>query len=165
VNYVIALGSNLGDRVGYLKLACQELEALAAISSIYETLPVGGPEGQGPYLNMVVIYESDRSPRKVLEECQRIEGVARRCRNEYHGPRTLDLDIVAVDTLVVEEPDLVIPHPRAKDRGFVMAPIYEVDPALAWRLSPEIAALLEHQLWQEGREIITGVWLKGQLDL
>jgi 2-amino-4-hydroxy-6-hydroxymethyldihydropteridine diphosphokinase len=165
LNYVIALGSNLGDRIGYLEMACLELSTLVAVSSIFETAPVGGPVDQGAYLNMAVVYESNRTPREVLEECQRIETLALRRRTERFGPRTLDLDIVAAEDLVIDDADLVIPHPRAKDRAFVLAPVFQIDRFLARRLSVEMTDVLEEASWREGDEIIDGVWLRGALEL
>lgn len=104
---------------------------------MYETAPVGGPAGQRPYLNAVVRVETERSPRELLAFAHEIEAAAGRERDERWGPRTLDVDIVAIDGLRIEEDDLVVPHPRMKERAFVLAPLEDVAPEVApvgWRV-------------------------------
>ena len=130
----IALGSNLGDRRQHLRSAIAALDGCVDRSSVYETDPVGGPEDQGPYLNMVVALETGRTPRELLELCRRIEDAADRVRVERWGPRTLDADVLLVGDLVVDEPDLVVPHPRMWDRAFVLVPLADVAPEHAPRL-------------------------------
>lgn len=130
----LALGSNLGDREQHLKTAIDALSAgpdvtVVAVSDIYETDPVGGPE-QGPYLNAVVALDTTLTPRELLELGQRLETEARRVRAEHWGPRTLDVDVLLVGDAVVSEPDLVVPHPRMWERGFVLAPLHDVAPDL-----------------------------------
>ena len=127
---LLALGSNLGDRVGYLRAAISSLPDLVACSPVYETDPVGGPEGQGPYLNMVVRLETEVAPRPLLEMCHRLEREAGRERRERWGPRTLDVDIIWIDGVTLDEPDLVVPHPRMRERPFVLAPLADVAPDL-----------------------------------
>jgi dihydroneopterin aldolase/2-amino-4-hydroxy-6-hydroxymethyldihydropteridine diphosphokinase len=124
----IALGSNLGDREGYLRLAVQNLGRVVAMSDVYETDPVGGPEAQSPYLNMVVEVRTTLDPFALLRRCQRIEAEALRQRTVHWGPRTLDLDIVLYEDAVVESADLVIPHPRFGERRFVMEPLADIAP-------------------------------------
>lgn len=124
----LGLGSNLGDRWAYLRQAVASLPDVVAVSPVYETSPVGGPEDQGPYLNCVVELDTERGPRELLELAQRLEGAAGRERNERWGPRTLDVDVLLVDDLTVDEPDLVVPHPRMWERRFVLAPLADLAP-------------------------------------
>ena len=122
----IALGSNLGDRESYLRLAVAGLSPIVAQSQVYETDPVGGPDDQGAYLNMVVELETTLDPFALLRRCQRIEGEAMRQRVVHWGPRTLDIDIVLYDDVVIESPELVVPHPRFAERRFVLTPLSEI---------------------------------------
>jgi 2-amino-4-hydroxy-6-hydroxymethyldihydropteridine diphosphokinase len=122
----LALGSNLGDREQYLRDAIAAVPDPVDASSVWETDPVGGPSGQDAFLNMVVALETDKSPRELLELCQSLEHAAGRVRTEHWGPRTLDVDVLLVDDLVVNEPDLVVPHPLWRDRAFVVEPLREV---------------------------------------
>jgi 2-amino-4-hydroxy-6-hydroxymethyldihydropteridine diphosphokinase len=126
----LALGSNLGDREGYLRDAIAGIPDLVAVSPIYETGPVGGSSSQGPYLNAVVELDTELSPRELLEVCRRLETAAKRVRLERWGPRTLDVDVLLVGDLVVDEPDLVVPHPRMWERGFVLIPLADLAPDL-----------------------------------
>ena len=118
----VALGSNLGDRDGYLASARRALASiprsrLIAESKVEETEPLG-PVKQGSYLNQMVALETELSPRELLAELQRIEREAGRVRVERWGPRTLDLDIVHFDGQTVAEADLVVPHPAVAERDF-----------------------------------------------
>jgi len=136
VEVVLALGSNLGDRLGYLRLAVGELHDVVAQSSVWETEPIGGPDGQGAYLNMVVELDTRRTPRELLAEVRRVEAAGGRERLVRWGPRTLDADILWIDGTRVREPDLHIPHPRIAERAFVLAPLEELAPGLVppeWR--------------------------------
>lgn len=126
----LGLGSNLGDRWGYLRDAVASLPDVAAVSPVYETAPVGGPEAQPEYLNLVVELETERSPRELLGVAQALEEAAGRVRVERWGPRTLDVDVLLVGDLVVDEPDLVVPHPRMFERRFVLAPLADLAPEL-----------------------------------
>ncbi len=128
---VLGLGSNLGDRRLYLKEAVASLSGVVAVSPVYETEPVGGPGGQGAYLNCVVELDTDLSPRALLGVCHRLESAADRIRDQRWGPRTLDVDILWHEQGPVDEPDLQIPHPRMYERQFVMAPLAEIAPDLA----------------------------------
>ena len=103
---------------------------MVAASPVYETAPVGGPAGQGPYLNCVVELDTERSPRELLEVAHRLEEAAHRERGERWGPRTLDVDVLLVDDLSVDEGDLVVPHPRMWERRFVVAPLADLAPEL-----------------------------------
>jgi 2-amino-4-hydroxy-6-hydroxymethyldihydropteridine diphosphokinase len=127
---LLGLGSNLGDRRRYLREAIDSLGSVTAVSGVYETEPMGGPGGQGPYLNVVVAIESDADPRTLLGMCRRLEAAAGRVKDVRWGPRTLDVDILWIDGTTVSEPDLEVPHPRMRVRRFVMAPLADVAPDL-----------------------------------
>ncbi len=136
---LLALGSNLGDRRAHLAAAVRDMPDLVAVSRLYETAPVGGPGEQGAYLNMVVALDTDLSPRELLELCGRLERAADRVRAERWGPRTLDVDVLWIDGVTVDEPDLVVPHPRMLERRFVQVPLLDVAPDLAdlaWTVDP-----------------------------
>lgn len=126
----LALGSNLGDREQSLGGAVAAMPDLVAVSSVYETAPIGGPDGQGPYLNAVVELATDCSPRELLELCQELERAAGRRRDGRWGPRTLDVDVLLVGDLTVDEPDLRVPHPRLWQRRFVLRPLADLAPDL-----------------------------------
>jgi 2-amino-4-hydroxy-6-hydroxymethyldihydropteridine diphosphokinase len=134
----LALGSNLGDRIVHLRRAVEELRILdpeLQISQAYATSPVGGPP-QGEYLNCVVGLETDLPPLELLALAQRLENEAGRVRSVVNGPRTLDVDILLIDAIEVSTPELTVPHPRMWQRGFVLAPLEELDPGLVppdWR--------------------------------
>ena len=127
----LGLGSNLGERERFLGDAIGTLGTLVQrVSSLYETDPVGGPGGQGAYLNLVVEIETSMTPRQLLAVCHRLESAANRVRSERWGPRTLDVDILWIDGVTVDEPDLQIPHPRMFERRFVLAPLADLAPDL-----------------------------------
>lgn len=126
----LGLGSNLGDRAGHLRRAVDALDDLVATSPVYETSPVGGPEGQGAYLNLVVELDTPRDARGLLHVCRQLETAADRVREVRWGPRTLDVDVLWVDGTVVDEPDLQVPHPRMGERRFVLAPLRDLAPDL-----------------------------------
>lgn len=127
---IIALGSNLGDRAGFLRFAVAELATVTEMSNVYETEPVGGPAGQDAFLNMVVVVGTDLDPYALLRRCHAIEAQAQRQRLIHWGPRTLDLDLLYYDDVTISDPDLTIPHPRIADRPFVLVPLAEVAPHL-----------------------------------
>lgn len=127
----LSLGSNLGDRVALLRDAISSLEGVVAVSPVYETAPVGGPPGQGPFLNLVVELDTDLDPRTLLGVCHRLESAADRVRTTRWGPRTLDVDLLWMEGLEVHEPDLEVPHPRMWARRFVVAPLADIAPDLA----------------------------------
>ncbi|HEY4398484.1 MAG TPA: 2-amino-4-hydroxy-6-hydroxymethyldihydropteridine diphosphokinase [Acidimicrobiia bacterium] len=131
----LGLGSNVGDRESALQAAVDGLAAadgvtVVAVSPVYATEPVGGPE-QPEYLNAVVAVETDRTPRELLEIAKRLEDEAGRVPGERWGPRPLDVDVLLVGDDEVDEPDLVVPHPRLYERAFVMVPLADLDPMLA----------------------------------
>lgn len=124
------MGSNLGDRRRTLRDAVEALGAdVVGVSCVYETDPLGGPE-QDRYLNIVVEVATDLSARELLAVCHRLESAAGRVRLVRWGPRTLDVDIVWIEGTTIDEPDLVVPHPRARARRFVLAPWRELAPDL-----------------------------------
>lgn len=125
----LGLGSNLGDRVRFLRDAVAALPDVVAVSPVYETAPVGGPD-QGAFLNIVVELDTPLDARGLLGECRRLEAAAERVREERWGPRTLDVDVLWVDGEVVAHPDLVVPHPRMRERRFVLAPLADLAPEL-----------------------------------
>ena len=126
----VALGSNLGDRAGYLSAARAALAALpetavVAASAVEETAPLAGM-AQPPYLNQMVLLETRLSPRELLEACQAIERAQGRARDERWGARTLDVDIVRYGRRRVAEPDLIIPHPELPNRDFWLRELAEL---------------------------------------
>ena len=126
----LALGSNVGDRWGHLRGAVAAMPDVVGVSPVYETAPVGGPAGQGPYLNAVVELDTELGPRQLLDLCRRLETAQGRRRSVRWGPRTLDVDVLLVGDLVVDEPDLVVPHPRLWERPFVLVPLADLAPDL-----------------------------------
>lgn len=137
---LVALGSNLGDRHQYLangrdRLSRLERTTLLAASSIEETLPVG-PRDQGPYLNQMVLLETDLSPRDLLRHCQEIEKENGRVRGEQWGARTLDLDIVRFGRRVVDSSDLTLPHPEIPNRVFWQREIAELEQLMSLEERP-----------------------------
>jgi 2-amino-4-hydroxy-6-hydroxymethyldihydropteridine diphosphokinase len=129
---VIALGSNLGDRMANLQGAVDALcgppgLSYLAVSPVYETEPVGGPS-QPDFLNAVLLATTVLPARAVLARGQAAEAARRRVRTVAWGPRTLDVDIIAYGDVVSDDPALTLPHPRAHERAFVLAPWHDVDP-------------------------------------
>ena len=144
----LGIGSNLGDRWAQLAGAVEALGRMGddvVVSPVYETAPVGGPEGQGPYLNCVVRLTMTGAPAEVLERARELEAAAGRTREVRWGPRTLDVDVLLLDErrasgawspVEVDTPELVVPHPRLAERAFVLAPLEDVSPELVepgWR--------------------------------
>lgn len=146
---LLALGSNLGDRADALGRALAEIcrlphTQLVARSAWHETPPIGGPPGQGPFLNAAALIATSLSAEALLGELQRIETRLGRIRSEPWDARTLDLDVLLYDDLVQSSPELVLPHPRMAYRRFVLEPAVQIAP---WMVHPEsgwtIAALLD----------------------
>ena len=123
IRVAIALGSNMGDRLNNIRQAVHLLENrgvnVTARSDVFETKPVG-VENQKRFLNACIVVSTDMSPRRLLDEMLRIESELGRTREVPMGPRPIDLDILLVDSMVVHEPDLEIPHPRMTDRKSVV---------------------------------------------
>lgn len=126
----LGLGSNLGDRVARLRAAVGEIDDLRAVSPVYETSPVGGPPGQGAFLNLVVELDTALDPWGLLELCRELEAAAGRVREVRWGPRTLDVDVLWVDGEIVDDPQLTVPHPRLWERRFVLVPLADLAPDL-----------------------------------
>jgi len=127
----VGLGSNLGDRLEHLRKAVRLLHAEPGVrvvrsSRVYETEPVGPP--QPAYLNAVIAARADGTARDLLEACRRVEDALGRVRAERWGPRTIDVDLLTFGEETIDEPDLVVPHPRMHERGFVLVPLGELEP-------------------------------------
>src|SRR5436305_683083 len=130
----LALGSNLGDRAALLQRALDGLRdaagvAVVAVSDVYETDPVGGPE-QGAYLNAVVAVDTTLDAWELLALAQRLEADADRVRDARWGPRTLDVDVLLYGDVAMDDERLTIPHPRMWERAFVLVPLRDVAPEL-----------------------------------
>jgi 2-amino-4-hydroxy-6-hydroxymethyldihydropteridine diphosphokinase len=143
---VLALGSNLGDRLANLQggvdALCAEpgLEDVA-VSPVYETAPVGGP-AQPEYLNAVLTARTSLPARAVLDRGRAAENALRRVRGRRWGPRTLDVDVIVYDEEISGDPELTLPHPRAHERAFVLAPWHDLDPVAAIPGRGPVAGLL-----------------------
>jgi 2-amino-4-hydroxy-6-hydroxymethyldihydropteridine diphosphokinase len=129
---VLALGSNLGDKQDILQggvdaIAGIEGVRLTGVSPVYETVPVGGPP-QPDFLNAVVLADVTISSRELLGQLHEVEAAFDRVRLVRWGPRTLDIDIITVAGERSDDPDLTLPHPRAHERAFVLAPWHDADP-------------------------------------
>lgn len=145
IDYV-GLGSNVGDRDAMLRAALDELARMPAtvlgkVSAFYETEPVGVAD-QPWFLNAVAQLDTELTPGQVMWNLQRIERALGRVRHERWGPRTIDLDLLLADALVVDEPGLQLPHPELLNRAFVLVPLVEIDPLLVHPVSGE--TLLRH---------------------
>lgn len=143
---VLSVGSNLGDRLGTLQGCVHAISGLPetdvlAVSPVYETAPVGGP-AQPDYLNAVLIVATGLPPQDLLAATQHIEAGFGRTRAERFGPRTLDIDIIGYDKQISDDPVLTLPHPRAYERAFVLAPWHDLDPAACLPGRGPVAALL-----------------------
>ena len=143
----LGLGSNLGDRWAHLRAAVAGVPDLVAVSPVYETAPVGGPAGQGPFLNAVVELDTGLGPRQLLEVCRRLEESAGRVRSRRFGPRTLDVDVLLVGDEQVDEPDLTVPHPRMWERAFVLVPLADLAPDLVPEPPVDPSVRLVGRLW------------------
>ncbi|MBL8777278.1 MAG: 2-amino-4-hydroxy-6-hydroxymethyldihydropteridine diphosphokinase [Acidimicrobiales bacterium] len=126
----LGMGSNLGDRWTHLRDAVDSLSDVVAVSSVYETDPVGGPADQDAYLNLVVELDTELTARQLMSVGQRLQAAAERVQTVRWGPRTLDVDVLWMDGVTVDEPDLQVPHPRMFERRFVLAPLAELAPEL-----------------------------------
>jgi 2-amino-4-hydroxy-6-hydroxymethyldihydropteridine diphosphokinase len=128
----IALGSNLGDRRAHLDFAVASLRALLdnlKVSRYYQTIPVGGSGPQPLYLNAGAVGDTALTPLDLLNALMAIEREDGRERPHRNAPRTLDLDLVLFGSAVIDEPDLIVPHPRFRERRFVLEPLVEIAPA------------------------------------
>lgn len=144
---VIALGSNLGNRRDTLQGAVDALEdtpgtRVEAVSAVYETAAVGGPADQPNYFNAVVVVRTSLPPRALLERANAIEDAFGRVREVRWGPRTLDVDIIAYEGVTSSDPQLLLPHPYAHERAFVLAPWLDADPTAELPGHGKVADLL-----------------------
>jgi dihydroneopterin aldolase/2-amino-4-hydroxy-6-hydroxymethyldihydropteridine diphosphokinase len=166
---VLALGSNLGDRLATLQGGVDVLLepsglgssglgssglgssglVLVALSPVYETVPVGGPP-QPEYLNAVLIVETTLPAMALLRRGQAVEAAFGRVRQEVWGPRTLDVDVIVYGDVVSDDPELTLPHPRAAERAFVLAPWLDADPDAEIPGQGRVAELLDAAVARNG---------------
>lgn len=157
----IALGANLGDPQVTLRRALTELGGLGevrGVSALYRTAPVGGPPGQPSYLNAVAELETDLSAPDLLTALHAIEAAAGRTREVRWEARTLDLDLIVYGDQLSEDPALTLPHPRAWDRAFVLAPLSDLAPYLAHPRTGETVADALARANPEGIERLSDHW-------
>ena len=161
---VIAIGSNLGERRSNLQGAVETLADtpevwVTAVSPVYETAPVDAPEGSRDFLNAVVLLDTTLSARTLLERALAVESAYGRERGtEANAPRTLDVDLIVVGDRRADEPDLVLPHPRAAERAFVLVRWLDVEPDAEIPGAGPVTELVE----KTGRE---GVTLREDIEL
>ena len=141
----IALGSNVGDRRAHLDYAVSALRALLTnfrVSRYYDTIPVGVSGPQAMFLNAAAVGNTALAPRAILDALLAIEQERGRERPYVNAPRTLDLDLILLGDVVLEEPGLVVPHPRFRERRFVLEPLAAVAPELRDPVSGKTVAEL-----------------------
>lgn len=131
IDCLIAVGSNLGDRLDHLRAGIAAIDALpgvhvTAVSALYETAPVGGPDQQGPYLNGALRAVTSRDAAGLLADLHKIEAERNRVRRIRWGPRTLDLDLLVHGDTVSDTKELQVPHPRQHERRFVLVPVCDI---------------------------------------
>jgi 2-amino-4-hydroxy-6-hydroxymethyldihydropteridine diphosphokinase len=128
----LGLGSNLGDRRALLRQAIEALDwgdiVVADQSRLYETTPIGGPEGQPDFLNQVIAVDTTLDARSLWERCSAVEAALGRSREHESrwGPRAIDIDVLIFGEEIIVEPDLIVPHPRMHERAFVLIPLAEI---------------------------------------
>jgi len=154
----LSLGSNLGDRENILSAACGKLADLPqtrviAVSSFYETEPVDSPPGSPMFLNAVVLLDTALEPLELLCETQSIENAFGRVRSVPNAPRTLDIDILFVGDLVLNTPELTLPHPRAHLRRFVLEPLAELLPDFTLPNQTQTVNQLLNKLRTQSKEL------------
>ena len=145
---IVSLGANIGDPKANLDLAVallREATDVIAVSSYLQTKPVGGPE-QPDYLNAVAIVESELPAKDLLAVLNGIETAMGRTREIHWGPRVIDLDLVQYGGLLVSDEKLTLPHPRAHERRFVLAPWFEIEPEAILLTHGRISDLLNTDL-------------------
>jgi 2-amino-4-hydroxy-6-hydroxymethyldihydropteridine diphosphokinase len=148
----LSLGANLGDRAATLRAAIEALRRLGDVtagSSLYETAPVGYRD-QPDFLNAAVALRTDFAPDALLEATQAIEQEFGRQRSFPNAPRTLDIDLIYLDDLILTSPHLTIPHPRAVERAFVLIPLHAIAPDFRDPRSGEMIAVLTGRLTDRG---------------
>ncbi|MEW1908664.1 2-amino-4-hydroxy-6-hydroxymethyldihydropteridine diphosphokinase [Kitasatospora sp. NPDC085895] len=162
----IALGANLGNRLETLQGAVDALAdtpgiKVTAVSGVFETDAVGGPADQPSYFNAVVLLRTTLPADSLLERGNAVEDAFGRVREVRWGPRTLDVDILAVEGVLSDDPHLLLPHPRAHERAFVLAPWLDADPAAEVPGRGQVADLLK----ELGGEDAQGVRRRADLQL
>ncbi len=143
---VLSIGANLGDRFAALQNAVNDLAesvTVLAVSPVYETAPVGGPEQQRDFLNAALLVSTELPPRELVAFGKRVERRAGRVPSERWGPRALDVDLIVYDDVVSDDPEATVPHPRAHERAFVLRPWLDVDPSASLPGHGAVADLLE----------------------
>lgn len=164
VTAYLGLGANLGDRLAALRGARQALNLVPGIrvvaaSALYETEPLGGPQGQEPYLNAVLQVASDLPAEELLACCLEVERRFGRERLVYHGPRTLDIDLLFFADRVCQEQDLILPHPSLHLRAFVLIPLCDLTPGLRHPLLGKTVREMRDQLpCDQGVKRLSLVW-------
>lgn len=144
----IGLGSNTGDKIENIKKAIEELgkvpeNKVVDVSTLYRTEPVGGVD-QDWFVNAVAELETTLSPRELLNTLLDVERGLGRVRNVKWGPRTIDLDILLYDDLIMDEEGLSIPHPLLQERGFVLVPMAEIAPKVIHpRLKKDMSEIMK----------------------
>jgi 2-amino-4-hydroxy-6-hydroxymethyldihydropteridine diphosphokinase len=141
----VALGSNIGDRAAHLDHAVSRLSEFLAdlrVSRFYTTVPVGAPGPQSLFLNAAAVGDASLTPREILERLLVIEQERNRARPYPNAARTLDLDLILYGAMTIDEPGLVVPHPRFRERRFVLEPLAEIAPDLIDPVSGETIAML-----------------------
>lgn len=160
----LGFGGNLGQPLNSFRQARQQLEKhpqIKVISSspLYQTPPVGGPAGQPDYLNAVVEIHTGLSALDLLQLCRRIEDSAGRVRDQHWGARTLDIDLLLIDDLVMADPTLTLPHPRLQQRHFVLLPLNDLAPQLRHPvLNETISHLLKALPMATGITRLNEIW-------
>lgn len=146
---VLSLGSNLGDRMGSLQGAVSAIQDtpdvwVTEVSAVYETEPVDCPEGSDSFLNAVVLLDTTMPAHRLLERAHAVEDAFDRVRTgEHNAPRTLDVDVIVVGDRRSEDEKLMLPHPRAKERAFVLRPWADLEPDAVLPEAGQISELLE----------------------
>jgi 2-amino-4-hydroxy-6-hydroxymethyldihydropteridine diphosphokinase len=149
----VALGSNVGDRQAHLDFGVSALRGLLknlVVSRYYETVPVGVAGPQSLFLNAAVIGQTAQMPRAILDALLAVEQERGRERPFLRAPRTLDLDLILLGDLVLDEPGLVVPHPRFRERRFVLEPLAEIAPELRDPVTGFSIALLLSRVGRDG---------------
>ena len=131
VTCYLGIGSNLGDREKFIKLAIKKINALKGtkiikVSKIIETKPIGGPKGQGKFLNAALKIKTNTSPLVLLKGLKSIEKELGRVKTVSYGPRVIDLDILFYGNRIINRKDLKVPHPKIFEREFVIKPLLEI---------------------------------------
>ncbi len=158
---VIALGTNIGDRIGNINLAIRALSRLPKVkiiagSKVYETEPVGKTD-QNKFYNAVVLVETSETPSLLLGGCLGIEAAMGRVRTELNGPRIIDLDLLLYEDFKSESFELTLPHPRILERAFVMKPLLDIFPsgrALGLVFGPALRDVGENGIYETGYELV-----------